>query len=264
MQITTFIDQMGRDVSIPFPPRRIISLVPSQTELLFDLGLNNEIAGITRFCIHPSDGYKTKIKVGGTKKVNLNVIRNLNPDLIIGNKEENDEEQVRKLMEEFTVWMSDIKDLNGALQMISEVGKITRKHQKAEEIIKDIENGFRDLQQQNLNTSCRIAYFIWKDPYIVAGTETFIHDILIRSGWKNTVLTKRYPELRMKEIKSLKPDRIFLSSEPYPFKEKHIAEFREIYPNAKVLLVDGEMFSWYGSRLLKAPAYLQTLLEDAG
>jgi ABC-type Fe3+-hydroxamate transport system substrate-binding protein len=264
MQKGRFTDQLSRQVSIPFPPRRIISLVPSQTELLFDLGLGEELVGITKFCIHPTDQFKLKTKVGGTKKLKLDVIRNLKPDLIIGNKEENAKEQIEELMEEFAVWMSDISNLKEALEMITGLGLLTGKEERAEEIAEQVRKRFSDLALQNSHTANRVAYFIWKDPFMAAGTGTFIHDILIQSGFENAVTNSRYPELSEQQLREAAPDWIFLSSEPYPFKRKHIAEFQKICPQARIIVVDGEMFSWYGSRLLSAPAYLQTLCADKG
>ena len=264
MPSVTFTDQMNRQVSIPFPPKRIISLVPSQTELLYDLGLDEKIVGITKFCIHPAEQFKSITKIGGTKKLNMDLIRSLQPDLIIGNKEENDQEQMEQLMTEFPVWMSDISDLDDALDMISHIGNLTGKKEKAQEIISQIDQEFAGLSVENSRDPKRIAYFIWKDPYMVAGQQTFINDILERAGWVNSIKTSRYPELNARELKEADPDWIFLSSEPYPFKEKHIAEFKKICPAAKVAVVDGEMFSWYGSRLLLASTYLQTLSAAQG
>ena len=259
MQHHSFRDQLNRTVSIPFPPRRIISLVPSQTEFLFDLGLDEEIVGITKFCIHPADRFKIKTKVGGTKKLNLDLIRSLKPDLIIGNKEENDQQQIEALMQDFPVWMSDISNLEEALNMMEGVGAATGKAAKANEINSLIRERFKDLARLNRDNPPRIAYLIWKDPLMAAGRDTFINDVIERAGWQNAVEKSRYPALSAEELRVYSPDLVFLSSEPYPFKDKHLAEFREICPDAKVLIVDGEMFSWYGSRLLLVPAYLQTL-----
>jgi ABC-type Fe3+-hydroxamate transport system substrate-binding protein len=259
MQHRLFKDQLNRTVSIPNPPLRIISLVPSQTELLFDLGLDEEIVGITRFCIHPAGRCKVKTKVGGTKKLNLDLIRSLKPDLIIGNKEENDQRQIEALMQDFPVWMSDIANLEEALTMMEGVGAITGKAVKAGEMTSLIRERFRKLADLNHDHPQRIAYMIWKDPMMAAGGDTFINDVLERAGWINAVEKSRYPELSSSELKAYSPDLIFLSSEPYPFKERHLAEFREICPDAQVRIVDGEMFSWYGSRLLRVPSYLQTL-----
>ncbi|HUH33317.1 MAG TPA: helical backbone metal receptor [Daejeonella sp.] len=261
MQNVTVTDQMNRRVSIPSTPKRIISLVPSQTELLYDLGLQDEVIGITKFCIHPASQFKMKTKVGGTKKLDMELIRSLKPDLIIGNKEENDREQMEHLMMDFPVWMSDIETLDEALDMIAAIGLITAKEAKAMEIVSRIKDGFANLTG---SAGRRVAYFIWKDPYMVAGPNTFINDILERAGWINAVNESRYPVFTAENIKEAAPDCIFLSSEPYPFKDKHIAEFRNIIPGAKIIIVDGEMFSWYGSRLLHAPAYLQTLCLEMG
>ena len=259
MQHRLFKDQLDRTVSIPFPPLRIISLVPSQTEFLFDLGLDEEIVGITKFCIHPADRFKIKAKVGGTKKLNLDLIRSLKPDLIIGNKEENDQQQIEALMQDFPVWMSDISNLEEAINMMEGVGAITGKAVKAGEMTSLIRERFRELAKLNRDHPKRIAYMIWKDPLMAAGRDTFINDVLERAGWQNAVEKSRYPELNAEELQAYSPELVFLSSEPYPFKEKHLAEFREVCPAAEVLIVDGEMFSWYGSRLLQVPSYLQTL-----
>jgi ABC-type Fe3+-hydroxamate transport system substrate-binding protein len=264
MQNAEFTDQMNRLVSIHYPPKRIISLVPSQTELLFDLGLDEEIVGITKFCIHPADKFKTKTKIGGTKKLDLDLIRSLQPDLIIGNKEENEQDQIEQLMQEFPVWMSDINNLDSALEMISGVGNLTGKKENALQMVQKIKEGFAGLMINSIFKPERFAYFIWKNPYMAAGHNTFINDILKHGGWINAIETGRYPQLNAEDIKSISPERIFLSSEPYPFKDKHLVEFEKICPGAKVSIVDGEMFSWYGSRLLQVPAYLQTLCDDEG
>jgi len=259
MQKRTFTDQMGRLISVPYPPQRIISLVPSQTELLFDLGLDTEIIGITKFCIHPREKFKTKTKIGGTKVLDLNKIRQLEPDLIIGNKEENDKTQIEDLMKEFPVWMSDIQVLPEAIDMIQLIGELTGRSKKATVIAKGIHDQFLNLNEQHEPLST--AYFIWKDPFMLAGKGTFIDDVLNRGGFENIISADRYPEISVDQLKILNPERIFLSSEPYPFKDEHVKEIQGICPDALVSIVDGEMFSWYGSRLLQSPAYLRSLRQ---
>lgn len=261
MQRRTFKDQLGHIISVSFPPQRIISLVPSQTELLFDLGLSKEIVGITKFCIHPVDSFKSTTKIGGTKKLNLQKIRALKPELIIGNKEENEQSQIEELMKEFPVWMSDISVLDDAIEMIKDIGSLTGTSAKANLMAKDILDGFRSLEPAG-GPKKRVAYFIWKDPYMVAGRNTFIDNILARAGFDNFLQLSRYPKLTHQQIRDLKPDIILLSSEPYPFKDMHINEMKAICPQSKVSVVDGEMFSWYGSRLLQTPSYLTTLREE--
>lgn len=248
-------DQMHRPVAAPALPQRIISLVPSQTELLYDLGLGERVVGITKFCIHPEEWFRSKPRVGGTKKVDIAKIRALRPDLIIGNKEENERADIEALEKEYPVWMSDINDLDGALDMIRRVGALTGTAAKAEGIATDIEATFAALRPSTEGYS--VAYLIWRSPWMAAGPGTFIHDMLLRCGYANAFAerTERYPEVTPAELAAADPDLIFLSSEPYPFAEKHIAELNLVLPGAPVRLVDGEMYSWYGSRLLRSPAY---------
>lgn len=258
-----FVDQLNRKIEILSPPKRIISLVPSQTELLYDLGLRDEVVGITKFCIHPNEWFRTKTRVGGTKKVDLEKIKQLNPDLIIGNKEENDKEQIEELMKLYPVWMSDIYTLKDALNMITQVGDLVGKQKEATLLKRKIESGFLSISELASSTPpLKTAYFIWRKPYMVAGNNTFINDILARCGFYNVFTDgdfTRYPELDSKQIADVHPEVILLSSEPYPFKEKHLQEFQVLCPNAKIMIVDGEVFSWYGSRLLHAPPYLKKL-----
>jgi len=252
-----YLDQMNRAVEIPSAPQRIISLVPSQTELLFDLGLDDEIVGITKFCIHPEDKVKSKAKIGGTKQLNIDLIKKLKPDLVIGNKEENEQDQIEELMRHFPVWMSDISNLEYALDMIGKVGEITGKIDGATTLASTIKQQFINITITQ--SSLKAAYFIWRKPYMIAGKGTFIDDMLKKCGLTNAFDAGRYPEVTAEQLIQTKPDLIFLSSEPYPFKEKHIAEFKTICPKATVKVVDGEMFSWYGSRLLQAPGYFEEL-----
>jgi len=254
----TFTDQLNREVVINYPPKRIISLVPSQTELLFELGLNEEVVGITKFCIHPAAQFKSKIKVGGTKKLDIELIRSLKPDLIIGNKEENSRENIELLSAEFPVWMGDVANLEDAMNMISQVAELVDRQPEAAYLNHLIKAGFTDLQTLALQLGIdkKVAYLMWKEPYMLAGRDTFISDILMKIGLSNVTKENRYPVTDVEELEMMKPDVIFLSSEPFPFKEKHIDELKQALPGVEIMLVDGEMFSWYGSRLVKAVQYL--------
>lgn len=262
MQQSLITDMLGRALQIPQAPQRIVSLVPSQTELLFDLGLETEVVGITRFCIHPERWFREKARMGGTKDVKPERVAALQPDLILANKEENVREQIEALSVIAPVWVSDIRTLEDALRMIEEVGRITGKEDSGREISGNIESGFRKLEQSLVPK--RVAYAIWREPWMWAGGDTFIHQMLRRCGWENVLAdTVRYPEVSLKAITALAPDLILLSSEPYPFREKHLKEVRTAVPDASVLLVDGEVFSWYGSRLLQSPAYFEKLIKEA-
>jgi ABC-type Fe3+-hydroxamate transport system substrate-binding protein len=258
MPVPPFIDQLGSQVIVSSTPRRIVSLVPSQTELLYDLGLDEEVVGITKFCIHPSAWQKSKTIIGGTKNFQFNTIDALSPDLVIGNKEENYKDGIERLREKYPVWMSDIVSLSDALKMIFLIGELTERELKAKSIIAAIQSSFASLIKQTQRK--RVLYLIWRKPWMAAAGETFINTMLEEMGLENSLNAKsRYPELSEEDIQSLNPEIVFLSSEPYPFQEKHRIELQQILPSAKIMLVDGEMFSWYGSRLIKAPAYFNSL-----
>jgi ABC-type Fe3+-hydroxamate transport system substrate-binding protein len=254
-------DQLGRRVAVPFPPQRIVSLVPSQTELLFDLGLGARVVGVTKFCIHPPEARREAAVVGGTKNFDFEKIAALKPDLIIGNKEENYQEGIEQLAATCPVWLSDISNLKEALEMIRRVGFIVGAKEKAATLANEIEASFAALATPATKTApVSAAYFIWRKPYMVAATGTFIDDMLHRAGFTNAFAgLSRYPEISAEQLAAAAPQRIFLSSEPYPFAAKHVAEFQALCPAAKIEVVDGELFSWYGSRLRQSAAYFSQL-----
>lgn len=255
-----FIDQIGHQFTLTETPQRIVSVVPSQTELLYDLGLGDRVVGITKFCIHPNEWFKTKNRVGGTKTVNFEKIAALKPDLIIANKEENTKTEIEALQKLYSVYTSDIYTLDDSFKMIGDIGVLTNTEIQASKIINKIKSDFKSLQPIN-SLNNKVLYLIWKNPYMSIGANTFINDMINRIGLNHVVIGNRYPELTENAVKNLNPDYIFLSSEPYPFKQKHIEELRSLCPGAKIMLVDGEMFSWYGSRLTKAKDYLVDLIE---
>ena len=246
-------------------PQRIISLVPSQTELLFDLGLGDRVVGITKFCVRPAAWYQSKTRIGGTKTVNIPKVLSLKPDLILANKEENVQEQVESLARDCRVWTSDIKNLEDAFDMISSIGQLTGTLKKALEIRGNIQQRFDRLSDKVAGKNQKsAAYLIWRKPFMAAGGDTFIHEMMSKAGLFNVFGNQmRYPEFDAGQLAALRPDYILLSSEPYPFAEKHIAFFQEICPGARVQIVDGEMFSWYGSRLLYVPDYLGSLFTES-
>lgn len=253
----TIVDQMGNRVTFSFPPKRIVSLVPSQSELLAFLGLDLEVVGITKFCVHPEDWRKSKAIIGGTKNFRIDTIQALRPDLIIGNKEENYPEGITRLSKQFPVWMSDINTFQDALGMILSLGEITDRVEVANKLVTDIKESInRNTPFQNTS----VLYLIWKNPWMGAASGTYIHEMLGLAGLTNALHNEiRYPNLSPEEIKQLNPELVFLSSEPFPFAKKHITEIKEFLPEAKVILVDREMFSWYGSRMLYFTDYIESL-----
>jgi ABC-type Fe3+-hydroxamate transport system substrate-binding protein len=256
-----FIDQTGREIYLTKIPSKIISLVPSLTELLFESGLDEEVIAITKFCIRPSKWFIHKPKAGGTKNVNISFIHRLSPDLIIANKEENTKEQIEELSLHYPVWISDIKNLYDACAMIAQLGEITGKKENAETLITSIQSKFNSISPPEHHF--RAAYLIWQKPYMTAGGDTFIHSMLQEAGFVNVFKDRfRYPIITSEELKAKKPEIILLSSEPFPFAEKHAKELRKLIPDARIIFVDGEMFSWYGSRLLRSPGYFQQLRKS--
>jgi len=255
-----FTDQLNRTVDITFPPKRIISLVPSQTELLHALGLEEAVAGITKFCVHPERWRKEKQIVGGTKQFHHDRIDELKPDLIIANKEENTRADIEQLSKRYPVWISDVQTLEDALEMIRQLGRITDSEKQSKALAMEIQETFSNLPAFEIR---KVAYLIWRKPFMVAASNTFIHEMLQRAGLENVFgHLERYPEVSLESIVAQKPDALLLSSEPYPFKEKHLEEFQEACPRATITLVDGELFSWYGSRLKLSPAYFRELRKS--
>ena len=264
LTMALYTDQMGRTVVLPhWPPQRIVSLVPSQTELLFELGLGDKIVGLTKFCIHPSAQCRQKDKIGGTKKLHISKIIKLQPDLIIGNKEENEKSDIAALEALFPVWMSHIITLQDALDMIIQIGQITDTAAQAGQMTQHIRKAFAILPQQPLQKPS-VVYLIWRKPYMAAGGLTFINEMLELAGFDNLLKKQeRYPVLADEDLRQLSPQVILLSSEPYPFNDKHVAEIKKLSPTSVVLLTNGEAFSWYGSRLLSSASYLADVCRTA-
>jgi ABC-type Fe3+-hydroxamate transport system substrate-binding protein len=260
--MAVYTDQLGRIIELDHLPIRIMSVVPSQTELLYTLGLNEEVIGITKFCVHPKQWFRNKIKIGGTKQLDIGKIKNLQPDLIIANKEENTKEQIEELADNFPVWISDVNRLQDALHMILSIGGIVGRKKESLDMVNSVQKKFSSLVSI-LNTKIKTCYLIWREPYMTVGGDTFINDMLMQAGFQNVFAERiRYPELTVNQIVSSGCKLLMLSSEPYPFKEKHITELQTKLPGIKIILVDGEFFSWYGSRLLQAPEYFQKLHEQ--
>lgn len=255
----SYTDALGNTFKqIPKEELRIVSLVPSQTELLIDLGLEKQLVGITKFCVHPKDLRKRITVVGGTKQLHEDKIAALKPNLILCNKEENTKEIVEDLQKIAPVWVTDMYTLNDALKTISNLGEFLDVSTKSSALVKNIKQeaiNFKHFMQDKPDR--KVLYFIWKDPYMAAGRNTFVDDLLQRNKMQNILpIDSRYPEISPK--KTAKPDIILLSSEPYPFADKHRQEVEKDW-GVPTMLVDGEYFSWYGSRLLNAFEYFKTL-----
>ena len=253
-------DQTGKFVLLPSPAVRIVSLVPSQTEFLAAIDLENEVVGITKFCVHPADWFQRKNRVGGTKNVNIERVRLLQPDLVIAGKEENMKDQVDQIANFCPVYTSNVTCYDDALQMIVDIGILTGKAKAALKLKHTIQTAFEKVIFKQHYTA---LYLIWREPWMAAGNDTFIHSMLERAGFLNVLHNEpRYPTITNEQIIALNPQVVLLSSEPYPFKEQHQAVIEALLPHAKVILANGELFSWYGSRMQFAPDYFLKLREQ--
>jgi len=264
-----YTDQIGRAVEVPARPCRIVSLVPSLTELVCDLGLEDALVGLTKFCVHPEHIYRSRKRVGGTKDFKADLISELRPDFIIGNKEENPRSQILELAKSIPTWVTDVNDVKSAIEMIEGLGEVLRAREKSKELVNNIAQGFSALEKVKPEGSMPTAlYLIWKNPYMAAGTDTFISSMMGEIGLRNALSAMgakgfRYPRLDLETMAALRPDFILLSSEPYPFK-KTDAEALTPYCHKAPYLVDGEAFSWYGSRMLKSIPILNRLVKSIG
>lgn len=238
---------------------KVVSLVPSITEALFDLGLTeNEVIGRTKFCIHPESKVKKVPVIGGTKNINIDKIRALQPDLILANKEENIKEQVEALMDDFKVIVTNVETIEDNYYLLKTLGNLFNKEERAQQFNLKI---YEVLEQAKLDSPVKIAYLIWKNPYMTIGSDTFIHRILSEIGFENIFKNRtRYPEIQIEDL--AEAEIIMLSSEPFPFKEKHIEEMKAFYPDKKIMIVDGEAFSWYGTHIAKCGDYFKELLAE--
>ena len=256
----TVTDALGRTLQLDAPPIRIVSLVPSLTELLAALGLDQEVAGLTRFCVHPAGWKEAKPIVGGTKNVRVERVRTLRPDLVLASKEENEREQVEAIAAFAPVYVTDICTVDGAIREIRQIGALVGRADAAEALARRAEAGFATLEASAPAKPIRAAYLIWREPWMAVGGDTYIADVMRRAGFANLhAESTRYPTLVLPDLAAA--DVVLLSSEPYPFDESHAAEVEAAAPGVRALLVDGEAFSWYGARTAAAPAYLAALRE---
>ncbi len=257
----TVEDDLGREVTFEFPPRCVVSLCPSLTETLFALGLNAEVVGRTSYCIHPAERVRNVATVGGTKDVDIDRVRTLKPDLIIAAKEENPQDTVETLAGTFPVYVVDVADFEDALRAIAALGDLTDRTAAAAVLAGSIRTAFADLHPR---TTHRVAYLVWRDPYMAVGADTYICSVLAKCGCANVCahLTDRYPEVTIEMLRGFAPQWVLLPSEPFPFDDTHVAELAPQLAPARVMCVDGEMFSWYGSRMLAAAEYLKRFAAE--
>jgi len=260
--MSTIKDQLGREIVLKSTPKRIVSLVPSQTELLCDLALESELVGITKFCVHPFQLKSTKKIVGGTKKVNYDKIKALNPDFILCNKEENSYDLLPELEKIAPTYFSDVNTIQDSIDLILRLGSIFNRRTESDNLAHKIEFKLNDFKKFIKDKPIRrVAYFIWAKPWMVVGNETYINEMLALNKFQNIYANmSRYPKVEINKIRHEgDPDIVILSSEPFPFKDEHAMEIATFTNRSITLFGDGEMFSWPGSRMLLAFDYFKEL-----
>jgi len=255
------VDALNNQLILRNKPRRIVSLVPSVTYTLSFFGLDDEVVGITRFCKLPQTWRKSKTIIGGTKDLKIERIKALQPDLIIANKEENTKESVEVFYDIAPVYVSDVYDLESNNKFIKDLGILIQETAQAQQLINLI-NSKREILKKNLK-KFRSIYMIWQEPWMTIGGDTFIHHMMASAGLQNLFANQnRYPTTTIEEIIDLEPDIVLLSSEPFPFKEKHKKSLQSYLPDTKILLVEGEAFTWFGAYPLIGLDYLLTLKQN--
>ena len=263
-------DARGTAIGLSHPPRRIISLVPSTTESVHALGAGDHLVGVTRYCVLPPEARAKTSLVGGTKNPRIDVIRGLKPDLILANKEENREQDVRELETMAPVYVAFPRDITSALEELRKLGDLLRCDDTARKLVEGLDRARTNLRRQSRTQApFRFLYLIWQKPYMAAGTTTFIEALIREAGGRNVIDPEagRYPQLTVAEIEELRPDVVLFSSEPFPFEAKHATEFLSATSDpsslkGRTLLVDGQLLSWHGARLREGIPYLTDLAHE--
>jgi len=250
-------DAFGRAFELAAPARRIVSLIPSITETLFRLGAGDRVVGVTKFCTEPPDGVATKPTVGGQKNPRVDFIIDLKPDLVVANVEENRKADVEALWAAgLSVLVTYPRTLREGIQLILDLGVLTATMGRAQALADACQATLEEVESGNAGRApVRIFCPIWRGPYMTISGDTYVGDVLRACGGENIFRDhpKRYPTVTLQEMAALRPEVILLPDEPYPFAEKHLADF-QAFPEVpavrahRVHLVDGKVLSWYGSR----------------
>jgi ABC-type Fe3+-hydroxamate transport system substrate-binding protein len=265
VQQRTFTDALGRTLTIPEPPARIVSLVPSLTEALFAFGLGQRIVGVTRFCVEPEEGVAGKRKVGGTKNLDVPTIVSLEPGLVLANVEENTKADVDVLEATgLSVFLTYARTVAEAIEELRTIAAITDSEVTAHPITEDAQAALGEAQAANQSRrAVRTFCPIWRNPWMTVGPDTYIHDVLAVCGAANVFsdASERYPEVNLPEVATRQPELVLLPDEPYRFGEKNLPEVIERLPGVRINLVDGKMLCWYGPRIGPSLRKLQQIIH---
>ena len=254
------------------PPRRIVSLVPSLTEALFELGLGERVVGVTEWCVHPAEGVAGLPRVGGTKNADVDRIRSLAPDLVIANQEENTRRVVDRLRAAgIPVWVTYPRTVRAAARLLRELAALGAPERAWSEVVEPVERVVAEAEAQRPERSVRLFCPVWRDPWMSVGVDTYAHDLLTLCGGENVFAghaERRYPIVRLEEVEQAAPEVILLPDEPYRFGIGDAEELAGLdVPAARsgrLHLIDGTWVSWYGPRIPRAVAAIRALLHPAG
>lgn len=244
---------------------RIVSLCPSTTETLVDFGLAGQLVGITRFCIHPADVVRDIRKVGGTKNPDLARIRALRPDLVLFNEEENRKEDYERLRGDLRVDATIVRRVQDVPEQLLHLGRLTGAEIRAQARAQQVEAARARLAETRAKVGgFRYAYLIWRRPYMAVGGDTYVSDLFAEAGGENVFegARDRYPAIDVAALRAERPDVVFLSDEPFPFKAKHAAELQAEAPELRTELIRGDDCCWHGVRTLRGLALMQSLSES--
>ena len=272
MQTRSFRDVLGREVTVPDPPRRVVSLVPSVTEICFALGAGDRVVGITRFCTEPPAGVAGKVRVGGEKNPNLDLIRRLQPDLVIGNVEENRKADVEALAGSgIPVYVIFPRTVGEGAGLLRDLGGLLGEPEAGDALAARVEAALEEVAGLRAGRRpVRVFCPIWKNPWMACNRDTYVHDVLVACGGENITAEKpeRYPRVTLEEVAAAAPEVILLPDEPFRFGPKHTPLFRA-FPAmpavraGRVYCIDGKWISWYGPRMAGAlPALTRVILGD--
>jgi len=266
-----FYDATGAAVVLPAPPRRIVSLIPSITEILFALGAGSSVAGCTVYCTEPPDGVATKARVGGEKNPKLDVIRELGADLVVANIEENLREHVETLRSwGIQVYVTYPRTVADGIRLASELGALAGLPERGREMAAALEAALDDVREARAGRPARrVFYPIWRQPWMTVNRDTYAHDMLALCGGDNVFgrSATRYPEVTLEDVARAAPEVVLLPDEPYRFRAAHVADF-DAYPDMpavrdrRIHLID-KLATWYGPRIAEALRVLPRLIAGA-
>lgn len=264
-----FHDATGAAVVLPAPPRRIVSLIPSITEILFALGAGPSVAGCTVYCTEPPEGVATKTRVGGEKNPKLEVIRALGADLVVANIEENLREHVETLRRwGIPVYVTYPRTVAAGIRLVGDLGALVGLPEQGTQMAAVLESALDGVRSARVGKpASRVFYPIWRQPWMTVNRDTYAHDMLALCGGDNVFgqSVTRYPEVTLEDVARAEPGVILLPDEPYRFRRAHLADF-DAHPDIpavrdrRIHLVDGKLATWYGPRIAEALRVLPRLI----